>query len=78
MYWSAFKKTILTVRPDMECKKLKHFNASKEKKKVLDKWGLCNGSEVSPAEMFIHVDKVSSYINPSKDRVDGPRSVMRE
>lgn len=29
-------------------------------------------------EMFIHVDKVSSYINPSGDRFDAPRYLMRE
>lgn len=37
-----------------------------------------NGSKVSPVEMFIHVDKVSSYINPREDRVDAQHSVMRE
>lgn len=40
--------------------------------------GYINDDDVSPLEIFIHVDKISSCINAEEARIDAPCSVMRE
>lgn len=81
--WCAFRKQFLQLyqKWTKKSKIICTLFSSRWKVLLLDKWGLrtvYNGSEVYPLEIFIHVDKVSSYINPSKDRVDAQHSVMRE
>lgn len=71
----CFEIPFLTARVESqkEKKSLKARNVA-----LLISDGYINDGEVSPLEMFIHVDKISSCINPREARVDARCSVMRE